>query len=444
MILLGIDWMLTLIIFVSVPPVSVLMRYANRRVKTMSSRILSRSAHSVSSLNELVGLWRIIKSHGGEQRERRRLKKVFASMRQAELKRFATRALLSPMAQILIALPFAYVIFRLTQGLTAGDLTPGNVATFLATMLLVRGPIRKVIKSINKWVEIAVSARAVFSFESQSLEEDTGTRKIDGAHGALEFDGVSFDYGDGADKALDNVTLSVPAGESLAIVGGSGAGKSTLVSLLPRFLSPTAGAVRLDGVNLNDIELPSLRQQIALVTQSSLLFDDTVAANVAYPDAGDTDPARVEAALEAANAMEFVRALPDGLKAEIGENGRNLSGGQRQRLALARAFYRNAPVIILDEATSALDSKTEKTVKQSLRRLLKGKTALIVAHRFSTIDFVDRVAVLDKGRLVACGTTEELMKTSPLFAELRAAQSLAPAEPLDSGEETVAEEIRKD
>ncbi|MET0333176.1 MAG: ATP-binding cassette domain-containing protein, partial [Rhizobacter sp.] len=250
--------------------------------------------------------------------------------------------------------------------------------------------------------------------------ENSGTHTVSRATGEIEFDNVTLKYGDDTAPALNGLSLKVRAGEMLALVGPSGAGKSTLVNLLPRFLDPTEGEIRLDGVPLPAWELSALRRQFALVSQDVVLFNDTVAANVSL--GAEVDPTRVREALAAANLLDFVNELPQGIASRIGHNGSQLSGGQRQRLAIARAIYKDAPVLILDEATSALDSESEHLVQSALERLMKGRTSLVVAHRLSTIEAADRVAVLDQGRLVEIGTHQELLARDGLFARLHALQ----------------------
>jgi subfamily B ATP-binding cassette protein MsbA len=247
-----------------------------------------------------------------------------------------------------------------------------------------------------------------------------GQHQVARAQGAVQLQGVSLHYQDGQAPALDDVTLDVPAGQAVALVGPSGAGKSSLVHLLPRFTEPTAGRILLDGVPLRDWQVDALRQQFALVSQDVVLFNDSIAANVAL--GAEPDLARVRAALQGANLLDFVLALPQGLDAPVGHNGNQLSGGQRQRLAIARAIYKDAPILILDEATSALDAESEHLVQQALDRLMQGRTTLVIAHRLATIERADRIVVMDAGRIVEQGPHRELLAAAGLYARLHAMQ----------------------
>ena len=378
---------------------------------------------SVSSINQLVTFWKVIKLYAGYEVEVWRLGRIFNRIRNTTLRSVFAKSMLLPVNQLLFALPFAYIIYYVVAGLSDNTLTPGTVAAFISTLLLINVPVRSIVGALAMWVEMSATAERVFQFIAQPLEQDDGRKTLDKTAGQLTFNEVSFSY-PGGTPALKNVSFTIRAGEVIAVVGRSGAGKTTLANLLPRFLSPSSGSITLDGTNIADLTLASLRQQIDIVAQESFLLDDTVANNVVYPACGGYDEKKLHSALSAAAADDFVRALPHGVATVIGENGAVLSGGQRQRLVLARAFYRNAPILVLDEPTSALDSDTEQKIKTAMRRLLAGRTAIIIAHRFTTIEFADRVVVLEKGRLHAVGTVEELRKTNALFAELYDAQQL--------------------
>jgi subfamily B ATP-binding cassette protein MsbA len=258
-------------------------------------------------------------------------------------------------------------------------------------------------------------------------EPDTGTRELERAQGELRFEEVSFSYEPGQ-PVLDGINLEVPAGKVVALVGPSGGGKSTLVSLVPRFLHPNSGRITLDGLDLRDLRLHSLRDQIATVSQEVVLFNDTLAANIAYAR-GDATREEVEAAARAAGVMEFVERLEDGLDHNIGERGTRLSGGQRQRLAIARAMLRDAPILILDEATSSLDPHSERLVQQGFERLMKDRTTLVIAHRLATIQNADTIAVMQAGRIVEQGTHDELLARGGAYAGLWATQFAEAEEP---------------
>ncbi len=424
-LLFYLHWQLASIVIVFIMPIFIVTRYINRRIKKRSKGILEKTIMSVSGVNQLVNIWKIIKLYGGQEIEKKHLEKKFSHIRNTMLRRVLAKSALLPLNQILFALPFTYIIYYVIGELERDTITAGSVAAFISTMLLINVPIRSIISSIATWVEMTVTADSVFNFINHPLEKDDGSKTLDKIDGQLSFNQVSFSYRNDT-TALDNITLTIKAGETIALVGRSGSGKTTLVNLLPRFLSPDSGSITLDNVNIVDLKLQSLRQHIDIVTQEPLLFEDTMVNNITYPQSMNHDSAKVEAALKNA-VVDFIDTLPDKLDTIIGENGATLSGGQRQRLMLARAFYRDAPIIILDEATSALDSDTEGKIKTAMQRLLKGRTAIIIAHRFTTIDFSDRVAVIDKGKLIAIGTVQELLKTCPLFAELYEAQRLEDA-----------------
>jgi subfamily B ATP-binding cassette protein MsbA len=266
------------------------------------------------------------------------------------------------------------------------------------------------------------AAENVFRLMDERSESDAGTREIGRAEGKIEFRQVGLSYPGAARPALDDVSFSIRGGETVALVGASGAGKSTLANLLPRFYSPDSGQILLDGVDIATLKLASLRANIALVSQDIVLFNDTVAANIAYGRLAGTNEADIVRAAEAAHAMQFIRDMPQGLATEIGENGVRLSGGQRQRLAIARAFLKNAPVLILDEATSALDSESERHVQEALETLMHGRTTLVIAHRLSTIERADRIVVLDAGRVTEIGRHADLLAASGIYAKLHRLQ----------------------
>jgi subfamily B ATP-binding cassette protein MsbA len=285
----------------------------------------------------------------------------------------------------------------------------GEFAAFVAGMLLLTAPLKRV-TDINEYLQKGLAAaESVFRLMDQEPELDRGTVTIGRARGELRFEGVSVSYGDPGRLALDSVDLAIAPGETVALVGASGAGKTTLANLVPRFYRPTRGRVLLDGHDLETLTLASLRANIALVSQDVVLFNDTVAANIAYGLMNRAPERDIVAAAEAAHAMEFIRELPQGLATPVGENGLKLSGGQRQRLAIARALLRNAPVLVLDEATSALDSESERHVQAALETLMQGRTTLVIAHRLSTVEKAGRIVVLDRGRIAETGAHRELL-----------------------------------
>jgi subfamily B ATP-binding cassette protein MsbA len=281
----------------------------------------------------------------------------------------------------------------------------------------------KRLTGVNEQLQKGLAAcESVFSLVDESPEEDRGTIAIDRARGAIRFHDVSLSYAGASRPALSNVSLEIRPGETVALVGPSGSGKSSLIHLLARFYHPASGRITLDGHDLESLTLESLRRQISLVSQSVVLFNDTVAANIAYGRADRTSEAEITRAAEAAHAMEFIRALPQGLQTEIGENGAKLSGGQRQRIAIARAILKDAPILLLDEATSALDTESERAVQAAIETLMEGRTTIVIAHRLSTIEKADRIVVLAQGRVVESGSHRDLVSAGGMYAGLHRLQ----------------------
>ena len=424
-------WDLALAVLVASPFIALLIRRLSRRIRKRADEIRRGVELGADELLEAARLWPAIKTQGGEEAERARLSRRFSRLREVAIKVSRNDSAAQPLGQFLLALAFAYVVHQILAALSSGTMTPGDAAAFVSAMLLLQLPVRNLTRFFPRWAEARANAAAVFSFLETPTERDGGTTEVGRARGEIVFRDVVFRHPGAERPALDGASLTVRAGETVALVGRSGAGKSTLASLLPRFYDPQSGGILLDGRDLRELTLASLRKQIALVAQDPLIFNDTAAANVSYPESAGESGAdspesrgrgseRVGAALRDA-AADFALEHPE---KKAGAGGSALSGGQRQRLALARAFYKDAPIVILDEPTAALDAETEAKIKEALRRLLAGRTAIVITHRFSAIDFADRVAVLDAGKVVAEGTTAELLKSSPLFRELYEAQRL--------------------
>jgi len=422
-----IDWQLTLLMVLAAPFVALTVRYFNRRLRRVS-RLVQESMGQVNHLlREALDAEKAVRVFGGQDYERRRFADAANAVRLRNFKLALAGAWPSAIVQVVVAIAIGAVITITAYRAAAGTFTVGSFVSFMAATMLLLRPIRQFATVIANLQQGLAAAESVFGLIDEAAEPDSGTREIERTSGRIELDSVTFRYRDDRPPALRNVSLVIEPGETLALVGPSGAGKSTLANLLPRFFDPLAGAVRLDGVDLRELTLASLRRQIAIVTQEIVLFNDTVAANIAYGGLAGASREAIRAAAEAAFVTDFLDDLPDGLDSVVGENGLDLSGGQRQRLALARAFLKNAPILVLDEATSALDAPTEQRIRTALARLREGRTTIVIAHRPSTIETADRVAVMQEGRLVAAGAHSELLGSCPLYRRLRQSGSGAEA-----------------
>jgi subfamily B ATP-binding cassette protein MsbA len=319
---------------------------------------------------------------------------------------------------LLAAIAVAVVVYYATVQAQSDATTVGGFVSFLAAMLLLTPPLKRLTGVAEHLQRGLAAAESVFALLDEKPEKDAGKIELARARGDVVFHDVSFRYPRSLQPALNRVSLSIRAGETIALVGSSGGGKTTLANLVPRFYHPDSGTITIDGHDLESLSLTSLRRNIALVSQEVALFNDTVAANIAYGQAAGATRHEIERAAAAAHALEFIRAMPSGFDTLIGENGVRLSGGQRQRLAIARTVLKDAPILILDEATSALDSESEKHVQSALEELMRGRTTNVIAHRLSTIENADRIVVLDKGEIAEIGTHAELLAKRGIYANL--------------------------
>ncbi len=419
--LLWLNWSLTLLTVAILLPLLVAMRVISRRAKRLN-RQMQRAAEDTSYvLEEGMLAAPVIRVHNAQQTFAARFDALNQQLRRLTVKALVSGSSTTPVAQWLSALAVSLVIvYALHQSDVSGQHSVGSFVSFITSMLMTLSPLRRVSDIVQPMVRALSSLERLQAIIGAPREADPGRYERERARGELRFEHVGLRLPGLEQAVLDDVDLRVPAGESLALVGPSGAGKTTLMRMVPRLLEPTEGLLRLDGVPLREWGLRSLRAQIALVSQDVVLLNDSVAANVSF---GETvDEARAWAALDAAALGDFVRQLPGALHAQVGHNGSQLSGGQRQRLSIARALYRDAPVLILDEATSALDAESERLVQQAVDRLMAGRTTIVIAHRLATIAHCDRIAVLDQGRLVELGTQSELLARDGLYAQLHRMQ----------------------
>ena len=390
-----------------------------RRSTRRSQEALEQVTHV--SAEAFIG-HRIVKAFAAEGREARQFEEASANFYRTSMKVTGALSALPPLMEFIGGVAFVTALWYGSQAIQAGRLTTGQFVAFITALYMMYGPAKK-LSRVNADLQQAMAAGdRIFEMLDTHTEvhERPEALPLPQFHERVEFRDVHFRYGHAGDAALRGITLTVGAGETVAIVGRSGAGKTTLVNLIPRFYDVTGGHLLIDGVDVRDVTLASLRAQVSIVTQETVLFDDTIGANIAYGT--ETDPERLRAVAEAANAWEFIQRLPQGLDTPVGENGALLSGGQRQRLAIARAILRNSPVLILDEATSSLDTESEMLVQDALNRLMPDRTTLVIAHRLSTIEHADQVLVLDQGALVEQGTHAELLERGGLYAHLHRMQ----------------------
>ncbi|CAN7267230.1 lipid A export permease/ATP-binding protein MsbA [Rhizobacter sp. LjRoot28] len=414
------NWQLTLFVGVLFPTTAVVMRKLSRRLHRLTIEGQKATDELAYVVEENVLAWRIVRLHGAEQGQASRFGRMSDAVRRLALKSTMAASTMTPITQMIAACALsAVVVAALWQGGSQG-----TFISFITAMLMLLAPIKHLSEVAGPITRGLAALERGVSLVDDTPVEHSGGFDPGRAQGKIEMRGVDLRYKTDQAPALANVNLELKVGETVALVGPSGAGKSTLVNLLPRFLEPTSGTVLLDDHPLRDWNVEALRRQFALVSQDVVLFNDSVAANVALGTGtgAPIDRDAVREALRAANMLEFVEGLPQGMDTVIGHNGNQLSGGQRQRLAIARAIHKNAPILILDEATSALDSESERLVQQALETLMRGRTSLVIAHRLSTIQAADRVLVLEHGRVIEQGTHAELIAQGGLFAHLHSLQ----------------------
>jgi ATP-binding cassette, subfamily B, bacterial MsbA len=418
--LLWLNWQLTLFVAVLFPAVAYVMRTSSKRLHRLTVEGQAATDELAYVVEENVLAWRIVRLHGATATEGLRFGRGSELLRRLSLKAVTAAAAMTPITQVLAACALSAVIVVALWQSGSGGPSVGGFVAFVTSMLMLVAPIKHLSEVAGPVTRGLAALERGIALVELSPPEQGGTHDPGRAQGRLRLEHVSLRYRDDQPPALDDVTLELRPGETVALVGPSGAGKSTLVNLLPRFIEPTAGRLLLDDAPLPAWNVQALRRQFALVSQDVVLFNDSIAENVCLGD--ELDRERVRQALRGANLLDFVAGLPQGMDSRIGHNGSELSGGQRQRLAIARAIYKDAPILILDEATSALDSESERLVQTALERLMQGRTSLVIAHRLSTIERADRIVALEAGRVVEQGSHAELLARGGLYARLHALQ----------------------
>lgn len=417
------NWMLAIVSFIIAPMIFKLLRYISKRMKMIMETCQASFASILERVKEVYEGHRLIKLSDTYALEMDRFKRINDGVSKMMIDMTKVTSMGTPLTQLIfmsgVALVLAFAMFQISQRV----ITMGDFVTFLAALLLLMPPLRNLAGVNSGFVVMAVAAESIFATLDEADEADEGRVDLTTCKGDFVFEHVSMRYPNTKRDAVHEFNLEVKAGDCIALVGLSGSGKSTLVHMIPRFWNPTKGRILLDGIDIRDLKLESLRRHIAIVSQDVMIFDDTIRNNVLYgsPDATE---AEVWKALEDASLADFVRTLPEGLDTVVGEGGSRLSGGQKQRLSIARAFLRNAPILILDEATSALDSENEMKIKGALVSLMKGRTTFMVAHRFSTIEHATKIVAMADGVVKEMGTHAELLEQNGLFAELLRLQSL--------------------
>ncbi|MDH4479044.1 MAG: lipid A export permease/ATP-binding protein MsbA [Rhodoferax sp.] len=421
--LVYLDWKLTLLTLIIGPVVALIVRGFGIRMRAASRNTMEAIRQLFHSIEESSAANKVIKIYGGQAQQMERFRRDTEVFRRSLMREATPASAITPITHIAASLAVALIIFlALNQSTGQASASAGGFVSFITALLMLVSPIKQ-LTTINSTLQRGLAAcESVFGFIDTPTEEDRGTLDLSNSASEIEFDHVSFSYPNVERQTLHDISFHVKAGQTVALVGGSGGGKTTIGALIPRLYKCSTGSIRIDGIDINELRLASLRNNIALVSQDIVLFNDTVEANIAFGARGKWSREDVIGAAKAANAWDFIQQLPLGLEANIGEDGAKLSGGQRQRIAIARALLKDAPILILDEATSALDTESERQVQAALATLMKNRTTVVIAHRLSTIESADKILVLDQGRVVETGTHAELLALGGYYANLNRMQ----------------------
>jgi subfamily B ATP-binding cassette protein MsbA len=419
--LLYMNWRLTVFVIPTALAIGALVQGVNRRFRRYSTRIQNSMGDVTRVAKEAIEGHRVVKVFNAQEHLEQRFAEANELNRSTNMRLISARSSSNPIVQLLAACGLAIIMYVAYRQVASGMMQGHDFVVFLIALMLIPEPLRRLVAVSGPLQQSIAAGAGVFQVLDEPLEPAGGARSLVRARGAVAFRGVSFAYDAAKGGVLRDINIEVPPGTTVAIVGRSGSGKSTLVSLLPRFYDPGEGSVLLDEVDLRDYRLADLRNQISLVSQEVVLFDDTIRNNILFGAAG-VDEATLRDAVRAAHVAEFVAELPEGLETRVGDRGLLLSGGQRQRIAIARALLRNSPVLVLDEATSALDSESERHIQAALEQLVKNRTTFVIAHRLSTIEHADLIVVMDEGAIIERGTHAELLARGGLYAQLHRLQ----------------------
>ncbi|WP_353242562.1 lipid A ABC transporter ATP-binding protein/permease MsbA [Providencia sp.] len=416
------SWQLSLILIVIAPVVSITIRIVSKRFRKISKNMQTGMGHVTASAEQMLKGHKEVLIFGGQKVETERFYKVSNNMRRQNMKMVTASAISDPIVQLIASFALAFVLYAASFPDIRDELTSGTIAVVFSSMFALMRPLKS-LTNVNAQFQRGMAAcQTLFAILDSEQEKDDGTKVLKDVKGDIKFENVTFTYATKEHPALDDVSFTLPAGKSVALVGRSGSGKSTIANLITRFYDIDKGSIQIDGHDIRDYTLASLRSQVALVSQHVYLFNDTIANNIAYATDGSYSREQIEKAAEMAYAMDFIAKLDKGLDTVIGENGVMLSGGQRQRIAIARALLRDAPILILDEATSALDTESERAIQAALDELQKNRTSLVIAHRLSTIENADEILVVQDGRIIERGTHTALLAQNGAYSQLHSIQ----------------------